>query len=162
MRSLTLEGVQSLFAQDTASVWLPALTFAPPEGEAGDVLRVVSNMVDIEYEGNTYVACPFELSLANDSEEAAPQVQVRVDNVSQDLTRAVREASGSPIVVLEVFRVNPAGTVTREMGPAEFSLLSVTVDTLLVEGSLGYQTDVLNEPAVVHRFTPNVAPGLFP
>jgi hypothetical protein len=162
VRQLTLEGVQSLFAQDTADVWLPALTIAPPEGETGQTLRAVANSVDIEYGGNTYTACPFELVLANDTEETVPQVQIRVDNVSRDLTRAVREAQGHPLVYVEIFRVNAAGAAIREMGPTEFSLLTVAVDSLTVEGTLGYQVDFLNEPAVIHRFTPNVAPGLFP
>jgi hypothetical protein len=158
-RTISASGLQSLFAQETESVWLPAVTVAHTDLPA--TLRFVANTQDIVYGGNTYLACPFELTIAPDNEESVPQARIRIDNVSQDITVAVRSTDTSPTITLEIFRVDSGGVVTREYGPHSYDLLTVNADALVVEGVVGYEHDFLNEQATADRFVPSLAPGLF-
>jgi len=157
-RAISLSGLQSLMAQETNHSWHCALTISGPSMAT---VRAIQNTVDVVYGAATYLACPFELTLAQDTEDSVPQATVRVDNVSRDLVTAIRTAAYSPDVDLEVFRIDTAGTVTREVGPMRFSLLTTKVDALVIEGTLGYLTDFLNESATKDRFVPSIARALF-
>jgi len=158
-RTISAAGLQSLFAQETACAWIPAVTVTHADLPA--TLRFAANTQNLVYGGNTYLACPFELYLAADTEESVSQAKIKIDNVSRDIVQAVRSTDSSPTVTLEVFRVDSSGVVTREYGPNALSLLSVQADALVVEGTLGYEADWLNEAAVHDRFVPSLAPGLF-
>lgn len=160
MRQVSIEGIRSLFAQETAHVWVPALTFTPPSSA---VINIVANTQDVIYPpltGDVYLAMPFELSLAPDTEDTVPQARIRVDNVDQSIVALLRTITEPLPVTLRVFRIEPDLTVFQELS-SQFHLLSVTIDSLIVEGTLGYNIDFLNEPAVRDSFTPSVAPGLF-
>lgn len=159
MRAITTDGLRSMFAETTGSAWLPALTIT--HADLPDTIRVVANTVEIAYGGNVYLGCPFELFLAQDTESTVTQAKIRIDNVSGDLSLAIRAPSTPPTVDVEIFRVDADGTVTREIGPDRYSLLSARVDAAVAEGVLGYQNDFLNDPTQQDRFTPAVAPGLF-
>lgn len=158
MRAITLSGLQSLMAQETDHSWHCAISISGP-GMA--TVRAIQNTVDVVYGAFTYLACPFELTLAQDSEDSVPQATIRVDNVSRDLITAIRTAEYSPDVDLEIFRIDAAGAVTREVGPMRFSLLSTKADAMVIEGALGYLTDFLNESATKDRFVPSIARALF-
>ncbi len=158
MRNLSLAGLQSLMAQETEHSWHCAISISGPSMLT---VRAIQNTVDVVYGAFTYLACPFELVLAQDSEEQVPQATIRVDNVSRDLIAAIRSAEYSPDVDLEIFRIDAAGTVTREIGPMRFSLLQAKADALVIEGTLGYLTDFLNESATKDRFVPTIARALF-
>lgn len=158
MRQVSLEGLQSLFAQETAHAWVPALVFRPPGGE---VTRAVSDTRQHIYDGNPFEPSPFELTLAPDTEETTPQARIRIDNVSRDLTLTLLALDEPAPVDLYVFRISPHGDVYAELGPSEFHLLNIGIDELIIEGVLGFNVDFLNEPAVRDTFTPAVAPGIF-
>lgn len=159
MRTVTLQGLQSMFAETSGAAWLPAATIT--HEDLPDTIRVVANTEPITYAGNEYLGCPFELYLAADTEQSVTQAKIKIDNVSNDISMAIRAPSTSPSIDLEIFRVDPNGTVTREVGPDHYLLLSAKVDAAVAEGTLGFEADFLNEPATCDRFTPSVAPGLF-
>lgn len=163
MRSVSLDGLQSLFAQDTAHAWMPALVFRPPvvDGHDFGVTRIVADTVPHTYGGHLFEAFPFELTLAPDTEDTTPQARVRIDNVDRRLVEALRTLTEPPPIDLYVFRVAPNGEVSAELGPSEFHLLAITMDALVIEGTLGFNVDFLNEPATRDTFTPAVAPGIF-
>ncbi|HWO99206.1 MAG TPA: DUF1833 family protein [Methylococcus sp.] len=158
MRTLTLQGLQSLLAQETDSSWHCAITIAAPSMTTA---RFIQNTVDVVYGANTYFASAFELVLAQDSEESVPQVTIRVDNVGREIIAGIRQATTAPDIDLEIFRIDGASVVTREIGPVRYNLLSVRADALVIEGNLGYLTDFLNEAATKDRFTPSIAKALF-
>jgi hypothetical protein len=160
MREISAAGLISLFAETTDSAWIAALTLTDPAG-VQPTLRACANTVDLSYGGHTYTACPFEWIMADDTETSVAQARIRVDNVSQEITLAIRQIIESPLIDLELFRVGPDGVVHREMGPSRFELLSCTADALVVEGTLGYEHDFLNESAQQYSFTPTLCPGLF-
>lgn len=159
MREISADGMISLFAEATGQVWLAALTLADPANVL-PTLRAVANTEDLDYGGHTYTACPFEWILADDTEQSVAQAKIRIDNVSQEISLAIRQITEPPLIDLEIFRVDTVGTVHRELGPSRFSLLTCSVDALVIEGTLGYEHDFLNESAQQYSFTPSVCPGL--
>lgn len=160
MRAISLDGLISMFAETTDSVWLPAITITDPAGVQATI-RAVANTVDLSYGGHTYTACPFEWQIADDTERSVAQSKIRIDNVSQEIIAAIRAITESPLIDLELFRVAPNGTITREMGPSRFDLLTCRATAAVIEGTLGYEHDFLNESSQHWNFTPTTAPGLF-
>lgn len=165
MRNVSLAGLQSMLAEETASVWLFGLSIHPnPDDLDEDVAYLCSDMVEHEFpagSGTIYLPLPFEVTLAQDTEDSVPQARVRIDNVSAEMAALIRAADRPPVVQMRVFRIDPAGVMHLELGPSRFSLLSTTTNAFTVEGTLGYQSDFLNEPASYTRFLPVVAPALF-
>jgi hypothetical protein len=161
MPAVSIDGIRSMFAEQTADVWTVGITFAPPEGASGETFRMIANTEDVVYGGQIYRAAPFDFTLAQDNEDTVPKAQIRADNVSRDLIAAIRAANvnDAPVITVEIFRIGTG--VVREFGPTVYSLLSVSADAFVIEGTLGYRVDFLNEPAVIHKFTPNLAPGLY-
>lgn len=160
MREVSPETLQAMMAESTATVLLPALTFTDPDG-VQPTMRVVANNVDIPYGGNTYTALPFKLTLAPDTETSVPQAKISVDNVGLEVTAMIRQVDKKPLIDIELFAVDAAGTVRLELGPTRFTLLSVTATAVTIEGVLGYDFDFLNKSAQAHDFTPGLAPGMF-
>lgn len=157
-------------------VWLFGVSFHPSEDdpEPFTPLYLCSNMKNLTYPGsygemlppNTeFIAYPFEVTMAADNEETVPQARIRIDNVAQEFTAVIRATKFAPQVNLYVFRVktNSDGTYEMflELGPSEFTLLSAGGNAFTVEGTIGYQNDILNEPATQHTFNPSLAPAIF-
>lgn len=162
MRQVSLEGLRSLFAQETAHAWLPALSFVPPAGYGYSQVNVVANTEGVLVGGVLYEPRPFEMVLAPDTEETVPQARIRVDNIDQSLIQMLRSVQEPMEIGLLILRVAPgAAEAAVEVGPSQFHLLAVTLDALVIEGTLGFNVDFLNEPATRDTFTPAVAPGLF-
>lgn len=163
MRNVSLQGLQSLLAEETASVWCFGVSFhpSPDDPVQYDPSYFVANTQNITFSGQEYIALPFEVTLAADNEESPPQAKLRIDNVSRELSEAVRRTSYAPLVYIRVFRIDAGGEIHLELGPSKFTLLAATVNALTVEGTLGYSNDFLNEPASHSKFTPSIAPALF-
>ena len=158
-RTLSLEGLQALFAEHTGDVICEAITIT--HDDLVDPVRLVSNTEPISWNGNEYSPFPFEITLAPDVEETMPVVQVVIDNIHRDLIANLRSWESPPDVELEIFRIDADRKLTREIGTDMFSLRTASWDAHTIRARLAYEYDVLNEPAVKDRFTPNLAPGLF-
>lgn len=173
MRNVSLQGLQSMIAQQTQSIWIFGLVFSPTGDDTWPVFRLCNNTENIIHpwpSGDEYFALPFEVTLASDNEESPPQARIKVDNVTLAFSDVVRRTNNPPDVDLYVFRleeeVDPdgEGMIFRpyiELGPSRFRFLSASANSLTVEGVIGYEHDILNEPATQHRFTPFQAPALF-
>jgi hypothetical protein len=163
MRNVSLQGLQSLVAEETASVWVFAISIHPNDDDPNqyEPNYFVANTQDVTFANQMYLALPFELSLAADNEESAPQARLKIDNVSRLLSEAVRQTNFAPTIYVRLFRIDENNVVHLELGPSRFNLLSASVNAQTVEGVLGYSNDFLNEPASHAKFTPSVAPALF-
>lgn len=159
MRSISIEGLKSMFAAHTGDVVCGALTVISPDGS--NTFRFVKNSKSISYDGNTYQPLPLQIQLAPDVEEKAPIVRVSIDNISRELVDEIRTWQDNPDIEIEVFRIDSSGTVTRELGPQSFELRNVEYDAKKIQAELGFEHDILNNPATKDRFTPNIAPALF-
>lgn len=158
-RTLSLQAIQQMMAQEAADVFLVLAEITHPD--LSQPIRIVNNTEDIDYNGYTWIALPFRPELPSDREDEIPAVTITIDNVDQRVVQAVRQIQSPAQFNLEVVRVDDQGTVHGEIGPMNFLLQQVTYDALTVRGTLGYESNVLDEPAMAIAFGPSVAPGLF-
>lgn len=155
-RALTPAAARSILARETPEVWLAYLTISGP---GLDTIRIVHNTESITRNGQVFQPYPFEVLLPDDTDNASPQVQLRVDNVDRQVTRVLREYTGIPKVTLEI-GIASAPDHT-EVGPFDFSLLDVSWDAMTIGGTLGYEEDFLNQGVPAQTYTPISSPGLF-
>lgn len=162
MRTLTLEGLHALFAEQSDYVWVGAAVLTHPDySDPALPFRAVNNGEDLTLGGDLYTAVPFLMTLAADTDETVPSARIIIDNVERTLVEALRSMQSPPEIELSLWRVAPDKSAVQEIGPIPFSLTAVHFDALRIEGTLGFRTDWLNEPAVCDVFSPKVAPGLF-
>lgn len=155
-RTISSQGLASLFAQQTGEAWLLLLTLSHPS--LPTPIRVVNNHENIESDGETFVAFTFEITLASEHEDRPPTAALRIDNVDRSIVQAVRQLQGEPVTAtISVVMASTPGTI--EVGPMSFKLRSATYDALVVQGELLLE-DVLNDPSPSDRFTPGNFPGL--
>lgn len=155
-RTLSTAAARAILARETGEVFLACLTIS---GAGLDTLRAVNDTQPLVRTGGTFHPYPFEAVLPEDTDSASPTVQLRVDNVDRQVTRALRGYEGVPQVTLEIVLASSPNTV--EMGPFEFSLLGVDYDALLITGRLGYEEDFLNQAVPAQTYSPTSSPGLF-
>jgi hypothetical protein len=155
-RILTPTAAQAILARETAEVFLVCLTISGP---GLDTLRAVNNTQPIVRSMGTFHPYPFEAVLPEDTDSASPQVQLRVDNVDLQVTRALREYQGVPQCTLEVVLASNPDVV--EVGPFEFSILAAEYDALVITATLGYEEDFLNQAVPAQTYTPSNSPGMF-
>ena len=159
VRNISAGAMRELFAEHSGAAMFACLTFDHPTMSAPE--RVVNNTEDVTYDGQTYTALPFELTLPDDVEDRAPSLEIRIDNVERSLVELLRSVvTDLPSVQLEIVRVQDS-TVTLEIGPLSLSLLSSDINVDVVTLTVGHAIDILNEPGTKEIFNPKTAPGLF-
>ena len=146
----------SAYAAETEEVWLVLLTLSHPD--LPDDIRIVNNTEPIQSRGQDYVPLAFDIVLPSDTEERPPLAEVRIDNVSRDLTESIRSISDAPTATIEVIVAsNPDEAVVSYTG---FRLIGIGWDAADVTGQLVLD-DISIEPFPAGRFTPASFPGLF-
>lgn len=155
-RPLSAAAARAIVARETAEVFLACLTISGP---GLDTLRAVNDTQPLVRTAGTFHPYPFEAVLPEDTDSASPTVQLRVDNIDRQVTRALDEYQAVPQVTLEIVLASSPDTV--EMGPFEFALLQVDYDALVITGTLGYEEDFLNQAAPSQSYSPTNSPGLF-
>ncbi|ANN71553.1 DUF1833 family protein [Bordetella bronchialis] len=122
-------------------------------------IRVVRDTQDLVARGNTYTACPFDITLPDDIEGQIPQATIQVDNVGRELTEWLefsRGGQGARCRLILVYRSDPdvfEYDLTMDM-------TGLKIDNQKVSGNLGF-VNTLSQVAVVKTFTPATAPGLW-
>jgi len=130
---------------DSAFWFLLTLTSA-----SGDVSRFVNNLEDVISRGDTYLAYPFEVTLAADDLDTRPQLALRIDNVDQAIIGHIRQSLAPPVATLEL--VLSASPDTVEMSIGYLRLMNVTYDAQSITGVLTPH-DILDLPAVDSVYT---------
>ena len=155
-RILSAAAKAAITAQETPEVFLILCTIQHADMET---LYFARNTQDVISRGNTYWGWPFEIALPDETDDALPTPQLRIDNVDRRIMQGVRLLTTAPSVLLEVVLASTPDVV--EAGPFPFTLRGVEYDALVITATLAPE-DVLNEPAMQYRFTPQTTPGLFP
>ena len=148
--------VESAFAADTDQVWLILLTI--DHTTLPEPIRVVNNLEDIDSRGDTYTACPFAISLPNQSEGGVPEARIRLENISQRMIRIIRTVDSELFVTIEIVRAEAPNTVEQSF--EDFALKSVSADATTIEGVLGLSDTILTA-IPIYTFSPSFFPGLF-
>lgn len=158
MSGLTPDALASLLAEETDACYLPAITIDHAALPAPQ--RLVGNTQSVTYAGEVYVASDLKLGLATDTDETVPQARATLENISLALVEFLRSIDTPADVNLLCLRVDGNGAVSCVLGPLPQSLLHVRMDAVTIDGTLGYDHDLLNQPAVKDFFNEAVAPGL--
>ena len=150
---------QSVFAAATDKVYLVLLKISHPM--LTDDIRVVHNTKNVMFNGDEYIALPFDLTLPNSEFDAEPRARISIDNVGQELTAPLREIEGAVSATLYVGMAIDGDpiTFTMEREYAGFELSSVEVDSISVAGDLSL-TDLTTEAYPADSFVASSFRGI--
>ncbi|HID8537156.1 TPA: DUF1833 family protein [Stenotrophomonas maltophilia] len=156
-RILSPAAARAVVAAETDELLLCLLTITHPDLQT---IRIVNNTEPVARGSTVWQPYPFEASFPDDTDDATPNVSLRIDNVDRDITRQIKALQGPrPQVRLEAVLASQPGTV--EMGPFNFTVLQVDFDIMELSVQIGYQEDFLNQGVPAQTYTPSNSPGLF-
>lgn len=104
-----------------------------------DPIRVCRNTEDIEWNGHTWQAFPFELGkVSEDKSGSIPSFEIRIDNTSQALTYYVEASNGANNGEVVFYIVNTkALTVTTAEVEEHYRITKLTVTEHWVTATVG-------------------------
>lgn len=156
MRNVSAALKKAVYSSETGEAFIILLEITSPE--ITDPIRVTSDAVDTNHQGNNYVRFPFQVTLHDENEDQVPRVRLTIDGVDQRVAEAVRRLTEPPDVTQKVVLSSDPDTV--ELGPITFKLRNITVKKRTVTGQLT-KKDILNAPFPSGTFNPIDFPGLF-
>lgn len=108
-----------------------------------------------------YIALPFRLTLPEVSDQAPPEMQIQVDNVSQELLYQIDLAAEEPDQIVVVYRAYLASDLSRAQNDPPFlltiSAIEVTKTTITARAGVQNFTN-RRFPRIIYR--DNEYPGL--
>lgn len=123
--------------------------------------RLVHDTAALRIGDARYVPVAFRARLSADVDGRAPTAEIGVDNVGRDLmlwVDAAQGGTGATVRVMQVLRLD--GDVGRVEWEVTTDVLGVRATQREVVIHLGYDP-LLTRPAVLLRYDPETAPGLF-
>jgi hypothetical protein len=158
MRTVSARALQAMLAQESAEVFLVCLTIAHPTFAQPYLL--VNDYNPLVRTAGTFTPFAFDASLPNEQDDQLPQPMITIDNVDNEILKAVRTVPmPRPTLTMEVVLASSPNTV--EAGPFEFSLLSAPYNDATIQGSIGFEDDFLNTAFPAATYTPVNSKGLF-
>ena len=157
MRTISLDGMKQLFKQEAEDIFLCIIDI-PLET---DPLRFVNDIVELEYNGNTYLPLYFKITLPPDVKDKQPTAKIVLDNINRELINILRSVEVPLDLIVNIIRKQADGTIVKEIGPFNFKFTNITYDATSLEAELGFEYDFVNETATADYFTPHLFPGLF-
>lgn len=148
--------LRAIHAGETEQVYLWLLTFTHPD--LATPLRYTNNNESVVSRGNSFVAHPFDITLADERDDQPPEIQLAVDNVDREPLATLRALSTPPTISIEVVLFSTPDTL--EIGPIETRLRDMQYDTFVVRGTLTFEP-VLSEPYPGYIFEPRLFPAAF-
>ena len=118
--------------------------------------RAVNDSVEHTIEGNTYARNRFAIRLANDVEDEAPRITLRMDNVGEVLTQWIEQSlggDGAAVRLMQVIDDQIEWEITLDSAGTH-------IDHEAAVFTLGFDP-LLQRPAVQMRHDPEHSPGLF-
>lgn len=155
MKQISQEGLRQILSEHVNDLFLPILRINADDYD----YYLVSDTENLIYDGQEYLAFPFEMALPNEDENLQ-SVQLTISNVDRRLITMLRSISEPPSCEMDIVRVSN-GVVTKEIGTSYFSMTGIKYNDNSIIANLGFEVNYLNEPAIKNRFTYSIAPGLF-
>lgn len=122
-------------------------------------IRVVNDTSDVTSNDNLYIAYPFNCVLPDDYENQLPKARIVIDNVGRELMYWIDTTGGgegSTCTFKQIMRSNP-NLIEWQV---TMSLFNVQVTMQTVSAELGFE-NLFAKPAIMRRYDPKHAPGLF-
>ena len=125
-------------------------------------IRICSHDEDIVSQGETFIACPFEITLPLDDPEQPLRAQARIDNVDRRISESLERAQEVSREFIEVKfdLILESDPDTLEIEHDDFILKDVKVNSLDITGTLTLE-DYSVEPYPAPVYTPGTFPGGF-
>lgn len=139
---------QDAWSQESS---LPLVLLEIDHDDLTTPIRIVNNKVNITSNGDEYIGYPFEIVLPDSSEDSPPKAKIKIDNVSREITQAIRSIASPPSVTIKVIRQETPDVVEAEF--VGMRLRRVPYDALSVEGELEFE-DLTKEPFPAYTFNP--------
>lgn len=155
-RNPTLNTRQALNASGTGEVFLILLTLSHPQ--LAEPIRVTSDAVTTISREQAFSPFPFDLTLPDDAEGAAPAARLSIDNIDRRVVMAVRSLQSAAHVLIEIVRAAAPDVIEAKF--EDFRLTDVSYDSQVVAGNLTLE-DFVSEPFPAAIFSPGLFPGLF-
>ena len=143
---------------DPADVVVTALEIRHPA--LSEPICVVQDTASLDLDGRNHIPLAFRSRLAGDVDGQAPSAEIGIDNVGRELMRWVDAAQGGAGATIRVMRVLRTATPPRVEWEVTTDVLGVRATQREVVVRLGYDP-LLTRPAVLVRYDPQTAPGLF-
>ena len=164
-RALSNNAKQAIYAQETSEVFILLVTinhssFTTPIRLASDSFELLpsAGVRGVVSRGDEYIYLPFTINLPIQDDTGIARASISVDNISREIVAAVRSASSSLSITIEI--VLASDVDTPEVTVADFALERVTYDAFTVSGEITVEYFDL-EPFPSRRFTPSDFPGIF-
>ena len=164
-RNLSDNARRAAFAQQTDVAFIILITITHPD--LSDTIRLCNDpLMDLPSagvkgvvsRGEEFVYLPFNFVLPKSDETGIAKAKLSIDNIDLSMVVAVRTATSSLRVLVEVILSNDPNNV--EIALPDFQLDSATYDAFTISGDLSMEYYDL-EPFPKDRFTPSQFPGLF-
>lgn len=158
-RVVSAPALRAMLAQETGEVFLVCLTINHSTF-AGVPILLVSDQLALVRTAGTFQPFAFQINLPNEQEDQVPQVQITLDNVDRSILQKIRTIGAErPTVKMEVVLASSPNTV--EAGPFNFSILDINYDVGTIQGTIGFEDDLLNTAFPGDTYTPANSKGLF-
>ena len=164
-RPLSNAATQAMFAQQTSEVFILLVTidnpsFTQPIRIASDPYQILpdAGVRGVVSRGNEYLYAPFTIMLPVQDDSGIAKASLSVDNIDRRMVEAVRTATSSLRISIEIVLASDVDSV--EISMDDFRLERVTYDALTVSGDISMEYYDL-EPFPSKRFTPSDFPGIF-
>lgn len=158
MRKVSSNALRAMLAQETEEVFLVCLTIAHPSLSTPFLL--VNDYNPLARSAGTFEPFAFDISLPNEQDDQLPQVTMTIDNIDNEILRAIRTLTGvRPKVTMELVLASSPDTV--EAGPFKFTILSINYTDASIQGTIGFEDDFLNTAFPADTYTPTNSKGLF-
>jgi len=158
-RDVTNAFIAACNASETGEALIVLVTIDHPDLPAPIYLN--NSGENLTSRGHLFLACPFQPTLSEDSDDRPPQAKIIIDNIDRTMAAAVREAAVggvAPSVNLELVLASAPDTV--EAAFTDFEMREVTYNALTIEGTLTLE-GLFKEPACGYTFSPTYFQGLF-
>jgi hypothetical protein len=121
-------------------------------------IRVVNDTLDLISNGETYLACGFNISLLSDSEKELPKARISVTTIKNDLQHFIESSNGAQeaTITIKLLRRSEPDTIEHEL---TCDLLNLSVDYFTVTGTLGFD-NILGRDAINVNYSSKESPGL--
>jgi hypothetical protein len=122
-------------------------------------IRLVNDPTDLVHSGNTYIGCPFNITLPDDPESGVPQAELSIMNVGRELTTWIENADWSKETTCTLTQVMRSAPNVAEWA-ITLQMSDISMSSTWITAKLGFE-ELFSAPAVTLKYSPVVAPGLY-
>jgi len=152
--ALSQSALQAVLASATSKTFLECITISNSQMAT---LRLVNDAVNMTREDGLYVAFPFTISAATQSQDRPPAIDITADAVDQRIVSGLRQLAGSRERAGIRYEIVLSDTPDQvEFGPVNFEFDALSGDSLTqVTLRASFMRGALNDAFPALQFTPS-------